>query len=213
MGLLIAIVIVFIGTIIVGFTVGVLKSNKENERISEISKQLEKERTEKLNQEKAALQTATDNYGKPSDIAYCSDGYIATFPSAGKILLNTSVLGYKQIIRVSTESEVLLAATADKVEYQTSKNLGSMIGRAAVGAAVAGPMGALAGAVTGKSSTTAKIVEKGQKEVREYIAYITTTDGEIKVQSIDEKNFNHITRILEGVMYHNEQTQQSTMTK
>lgn len=152
------------------------------------------------NERRAIEQAAINKYGQPAHEAFLNDGYVADFPAARKVLLKLDVYDFDEIKRVYTDSEVLMEATPDKVKQTTTHNLGSTLGRAAVGALVVGPVGAVIGGVTGATTTTENVTEQGMPEFREYHVYVTTTKGEVQIDVYDEKDYNLVLRILDNVI-------------
>ena len=149
--ILVAIILIFI---LIG-CYGYYKEDREKEKKYNAIMLKNKEIREKENVEKEAKELAIkEKYGE------CSRSYnnigisIQAFDSSRTVLIDGKDFSYDEITECSISDKVTLIPGRSITTYSTKTNGGSMFGRALVGAAIAGPIGAVIGGATAKQETT-----------------------------------------------------------
>ena len=169
--------------------------SKEEQRQAIVAAKRAEEEKEN-NQVKEEL---TAKYGQPEQIVYILDTRLKNsfmvFPGAQSIYVQSKVIPYSQIVSCEVKDESYTTVTGTKQEV-TKTSTGSMAGRAIVGAAIAGPLGAVVGGATAKKKT--EVIDNTKTVTHHhYYVIITLADVSTPMVKIDCGKTNH--RIAEKI--------------
>lgn len=149
--------------IIIGFVIilacwFINKTAKSHNKLREVevanNRLLEEERQkEKIRIKEAQELAQKEKYGEQSDCLKFIGMSIRVYNSSRTILINDNDYSFDEITGCSVREEKTIIPGQTTTTYTTKTNGGSMIGRALVGAVVAGPVGAAIGGVTAKKET------------------------------------------------------------
>ena len=152
-----------------------------------------KEETEKN------LAIAEDIIGKYTDkYPYDKTHFILVDKPTHRMCLNERVIDYTKIRELKTTAKAPSTKVTYHDEVETKKSTGSVAGRALVGAAIAGPVGALLGGVTTKSKTVTKKVADYTPVNGHYTLTVVDDKGVDRAyfSFSEEKPFNEVYGIL-----------------
>lgn len=143
------------------------------------------------------------NYSKI--ISYNFDSFIIINEAESLILLNTNKYHFNKIIdfKVSDNETIIYSPTISK----TTRNTGSMIGRAVVGGVLTGGIGAIVGGATAKKQT---VTEESSSTIEHNYKVIVTVNNishsnEILHIGASESEMNEISSLLQVIINRNEQ--------
>lgn len=147
------------------------KSKKEYEKWQEGQVQAEKRREARKLRYREKLNEFNKQYGHCSNAIgeWNSDIRVRVYESSRIVLINEKVFRFDDILSCEVVTETEQLGTESK---KVSVSAGSMIGRAAVGALIAGPLGAVVGAGTAKR----KVVSTTPLVSCKYIVYVCVRD-------------------------------------
>ena len=149
---------IIIGILIIAACWYIYKSNKnqkdEHEILAANNRLLETEqRKEKEIKQEAQELALTEKFGEKSDCLNFLGMSISVYNSSKTILINEKDFSFDEITGCSIREEKTVIPGQTTTTYTTKTKGGSMVGRALVGAVVAGPIGAAIGGVTAKKET------------------------------------------------------------
>ncbi len=132
-----------------------IKKNKHEREVEELNNKLieEERRKEERIKEEAEERSKKEKYGERSDCLNLLGFSISVYNSSKTIIINGNEFSFDEITGCTFREEKMIIPGQTTTTYTTKTNGGSMIGRALVGAVVAGPIGAAIGGVTAKKET------------------------------------------------------------
>lgn len=168
-------IIIIIVVLVLGFIVycayGDYKDEKEHEKWQEREVQAEKRREARKLKYREKLNEFNKQYGHCSKAIgeWNSDIRVRVYENSRIVLINEKAFSFDDILSCEVVTETEQLGTESK---KVSVSTGSMIGRAAIGALIAGPVGAAVGAGTAKR----KVVTTAPSVFCEYIVYVGVKD-------------------------------------
>ena len=132
-----------------------IKKDKQEREVEEANKKLieEERRKEKRINEEAKELANREKFGERSDCLNMLGFSISVYNSSKTIIINGKDFSFDEITGCTIREEKTIIPGQTTTTYTTKTNGGSMVGRALVGAVVAGPIGAAIGGVTAKKET------------------------------------------------------------
>lgn len=149
------VIIGIIASLLCFFLYEAIKKNKIEREVEEANnKRIEEEkRKEKRIKEEAKQLAKKEKYGERTDYLNLLGFSVSVYNRSKTIIINGKNFSFDEIEGCTIREEKTIIPGHTTTSYTTKTNSGSMIGRALVGAVVAGPIGAAIGGATAKKET------------------------------------------------------------
>lgn len=150
-----------------------INSNRNERALEEANKRLleEERRKEKRIKKEAKKLAIKEKYGERSDSLNLLGMSVSIYNSSRTILINGKDFSFDEITGCTIREEKTFIPGQTTTTYTTRTSGGSMVGRALVGAIVAGPVGAAIGGATAKKETIQHT--SSTPDITKYKYYVT----------------------------------------
>ena len=167
---------IIIGIVVISVCLLIYKANKSYNYKREVEKankrliEEERKKAKRLKEEAKKL-AIKEKYGERSDCLNFLGMSISVYNGSRTIIINGKDFSFDEITSCTIREEKTIIPGQTTISYTTKTNGGSMVGRALVGAVVAGPVGAAIGGITAKK----EIIQhtKSTPDTIKYKYYVT----------------------------------------